>query len=198
MSTSTVGALSVQTSGAQTVVEDRACAACAACRAGWAVWCSSPLARGEHVLRLDVALTGEEILPPLLASAAFVASARRGDAIVLAVGSAGPVSLPALVRLVHGGEVIAAAGAGEPAARAVLADLSPTGRADVVVSCGDIRAAVRAVSRGGVVCLPGASGSGPSITELVQREVRLVGPRRLGDLVAAAGRPAVEAVLSGI
>ena len=55
-----------------------------------------------------------------------------------------------------------------------------------MVALGQARTAVRSVQRGGVVCLPDSPDvAAPSITELVQRDVRLVGP----SAVDALGTP---------
>jgi hypothetical protein len=69
-------------------------------------------------------------------------------------------------------------------ARDRLATLSPTGRAQTVLTRHDARTAVRSVERGGHVCLPDLHVAAPSVTELVQRDVKLVSARRIQDLAA--------------
>lgn len=88
-----------------------------------------------------------------------------------------------------GTTVLTAAQPRDVEVEAELARRRPTGRADVVLVGNDARQAVRSVRRGGVVCIGGAEPVLPSITEVVQREVRLVGPAAPSERVLAAIPP---------
>ena len=84
-------------------------------------------------------------------------------------------TLADLCRPSHPGPVIASTTAKEAAPRIS----TTTGRADAIVTLHQAREAVRAVRRGGIVCLPALPVDAPTVTELVQREVRLIGARSL-------------------
>jgi hypothetical protein len=129
----------------------------------------------------------------MLASALLVAGVANG-AVLLVLAPKGADGLAALLRLVHAGPVLFANDATDSALRAKIADLSATGRADAVASLCLAREAVRAVSRGGIVCLSKSVVDLPSVTELAQREVKLVSPRDVALLVQTIGRAPIEEV----
>jgi hypothetical protein len=79
-----------------------------------------------------------------------------------------------------------------------LADATPTGRAEVVLSLIDGRAATKAVARGGVVCLPDRQLPMPTVTEVVQRELRLVGVHSLRDLLSPQRAGALVPLLAEV
>src|SRR5690606_17162758 len=136
-----------------------------------------------------------DLLGRLLLLAAVGAAALREEEILLAVATDRRVEFGELLRLHHRGPVIVASSPRDPAAMSALAEVSATGRADAVASLGSARDAVRAVSRGGTVCLSGQPTEAPTVTELVQREVRLVGASDLPATLARVGRRDVESVL---
>ena len=74
--------------------------------------------------------------------------------------------------------VLASDSSKSPETQDALAELSASGRADVVVTWDRAREAARAVRRGGVVCVGTVGAEMPSVTEVVQREVVLVGSGR--------------------
>jgi len=84
-----------------------------------------------------------------------------------------------------GGIVYAADDLKDPQLREVLTS-RPTGRADGIVVRHEAAAAVRAVRRGGVVCVGSIEPHLPSVTDLVQREVRLVGAGGVSDRLLSA------------
>lgn len=110
-----------------------------------------------------------DVDPVLSAAAAVHAAALPADAVLLVLASA--PELGDLCRAIHPGSVLEAQDARE------VHDVirTATGRADAVVTTHAARSAVKAVRRGGVVCLPWTDVDAPSVTEIVQREVRLVG-----------------------
>ncbi len=115
----------------------------------------------------------------LSAAAAVLAADLAADAYLVVLAS--DPALVDLCRAVHPGPVVAA----DDAVSLRGAIPTPTGRADAVVTTTAARAAVRAVRRGGVVCLPWAEVDAPSVTEVVQREVRLVSAPSLDALTRA-------------
>jgi len=161
------------------VLADHSCGECEACTAGSTLWCVAPTDEGRD-LTPEVP---EDRLADVAHALLAVAALREAPtpATVLALGDADGATA-VLARALSSGRVVVAPDA--KTARDDLAD-EPTGRAAVVVAGADARAAVRAVRRGGHVCVPDATALLPSVTELVQREVTLVGPR---DVVGVARR----------
>jgi hypothetical protein len=135
-----------------------------------------------------------EALGLLAASSAFLSAAVPDQAVVLAVAAKSQESILDLLNLVHSGTVLFATGPRDALVKKQLAESSAVGRADVVVSLLSGRDGVLAVKRGGTVCLGDGRYDMPSITELAQREVRVVGPRDLSELVKKVGRESVEKV----
>jgi hypothetical protein len=145
------------------------------------------------VLRIVSDREPEAALRSITAAAALAAARVSVTSIVLALDDADSdtddaLALRQLARLAHAGPLLFARDAADPALRQELAQLSELGRADVIVATGQARAAVKAVRRGGTVFLAAARVDAPSVTEFVQREVRLVGARDV--------RPFLEALTS--
>lgn len=193
-STAEAGSLRARRDGDDIVVDDRSCGRCPTCAAGFRLWCADP-AEGDEVLRATSELDPAAALLALTAAAAFAASSTTPDQVVLALdeatgsGAADPFDLARLLGRVHPGPVLAARDAADPGVRAELARLTELGRADVIVATAQARSAVKAVRRGGTVCLPAAHVDASTVTELVQRELRLVGARDVrGLLESTAGR----------
>ena len=171
---------------------DHACGNCEACLRGLLLSCTEPWAVGVEILRGTVA--PDVMLRAVTAAAAFVSSDTPANAVILVLSE--QPTLARLIRTIHAGSVLESTSSADPDARAVLQELTPTGRPDVVVTDRQARAAVKAVVRGGVVALPFAEVDAPSVTELVQREVTLVGPKAVQDLVNRVGhRTEIEACL---
>jgi hypothetical protein len=116
-----------------------------------------------------------------------------GSETVLVLSEHAPGPLSRLATMLHVGPVLSASSASDPVVRSQLATTTASGRADVVVADADARAAVKAVIRGGLVCLPSAAVETPSVTELVQREVTLVAARDVTAMVAELGPQRVRA-----
>lgn len=165
------------------VFVDRSCGRCETCRSGAPLWCQTPAADGRELSPPVPAERAAQIGDALLAVAGIDAAVRvtttAGSALVLRQLD-GPAAT--LARALAEVPVVIAP---EPSAARELLSHEPTGRARVVVAGTDARAAVRAVRRGGAVCLTGVRTALPSVTEVVQREVTLVTPR---DVAAVAGR----------
>ncbi len=171
---------------------DHACGNCEACLRGVLLSCTEPWAVGVEILRGSV--EPDVMLRGVTAAAAFASSGVPADAVVLVL--ADEPTLARLIRMIHDGPILEAASSADPDVRAALQELTPTGRPDVVVTDRQGRAAVKAVVRGGMVVLPFAEVDAPSVTELVQREVTLIGPKAVQDLVNRVGhRAEIEAVL---
>jgi LacI family transcriptional regulator len=103
--------------------------------------------------------------------------------------------LARLVRVLRPDASVVAGDPDDARIRTAVAELTATGRADTVVAATDARRAVKAVRRGGHVCVGRDGGALPSTTELVQREVTLVGPRTLAGLLSDTLRRGVDAAL---
>lgn len=180
--------------GAAAVV-DLSCGGCSNCRAEARVWCSTPLPDGPVLVEVP-ATQAESALHGLLIADAVRCAAPSGEHAVLAIGGEAAEVAARLVRMLHDGLVLTAPDARDAGARAALEAARPSGRADVVACDASDRAGVRAVARGGDVCLALDRRAETTVTELVQREVRLVGPGSLTALLALLGRQAVEQVLA--
>lgn len=176
-------------------VIDVSCGRCAACTSGSDLWCSRPHSDGEVLVEVPAA-HGETATQSLLVADAVRCAEPADEHAVLVLGGAAAVAAAALVRLMQSGAVLTARDARDPEVRGALAVARPSGRADVVACVHDDRAAVRAVARGGDVCIAFGGPATTSVTELVQREVRLLGPRSLTALLTVLGRPAAEAALA--
>lgn len=168
-----------------------ACGSCAACTSGWSAWCECP-AVSQPLCFVPETLGLPRASRLLMAVSAFMSATVNDDAIVVAAVTSGDETLVDLLRLVHWGSVFAANDLRDAALKKQLLALTRTGRADVIVSLDGGRDAVMAVKRGGTVCLPEAVLNMPTITELAQREVRMVGPRDMAALVDKVGRHSVE------
>jgi hypothetical protein len=164
-------------------VVDVHCGECVACRAGLDFWCLDPLEEGVQLFSLATPAAPDELQRWLGALAALSTTSSAPDAVLLVLED---VDLPAATELVrpwHPGPVLASVDGRDDDARTRLLELSPTGRAQVVLTLRAARTAVRSVQRGGLVCLPDAAVDAPSVTELVQRDVKLVAARKVHDLV---------------
>lgn len=194
--TSIITGVAVRSSdtGAAAVV-DLSCGGCSSCRAEAGVWCSTPLPDGPVLVEVP-AVQSESALRGLLIADAVRSAAPSREHVVLALGGDAAEAAARLVHMLHDGLVLTARDVRDAGARAALEAARPSGRADVVACDADDRAGVRAVARGGDVCIALDHRAETSVTELVQREVRLVGPRSLTLLLAALGRQAVEQALA--
>jgi threonine dehydrogenase-like Zn-dependent dehydrogenase len=171
-------------------IDDVSCGACSACAGGAPLWCENPVEHG--VVLCSVRADSREQLQSLLILASVDAAQIDDDQVIVVVGHDDDDALVRLLRLVHGGDVLAGTDLKAPELRSVLSASRPSGRADVVATLGSARDAVRAVARGGTVCLTGTTASDATVTEVVQREVRLVGPKDLRSVIDRAGRQSVE------
>lgn len=128
----------------------------------------------------------DAVLTTLACVAAFARADVPSDHAVLVLGDESCVPLSTLIGRVHSGAVFVAEDPRDPHVTYLLAANRPTGRADAVVTTTRVRAAVKAVRRGGRVCAAASDDNAfemPSITEVVQREVAIVGA---ADVVGAA------------
>lgn len=177
-------------------VVDLACGRCNECRTGHGLWCRDPQSDGPTLLEVETPARSADLMRWLTAAAALPAALLAADAVVLvlAEGAVGP--LAELVRLLHPGVVLVSENAADPTVRSRLAALTASGRADMVLTTEQARNAVKAVVRGGAVCLPAAPVVAPSITELVQREVRLVVAQDVRPVIERLGRATVQRALA--
>lgn len=166
--------------GADAVLVDRSCGRCGACLAGATLWCLSPSTSGRDVGDPVPADRIGSLIAALLAAAALAEVPAVGT--VLAVGDA-EGALGVLLRAITDTRVLWAGDPSDARIKGELAHLESSGRAPVVVAGPDVRSAVRAVRRGGHVCTGGSAVTLPSVTELVQREVTLVGPRDVAGVL---------------
>jgi len=161
------------------VLVDHACGGCAACAAGATLWCLHPTVEG-HDLSPEVPLSRAADLVGALLAVAALQEVPASETVLVHGDADGATAM--LVRSFAAGRVVVASDL--VAVRDELAT-ETTGRAAVVVAGKDARGAVRAVRRGGHVCVADPTAVLPSVTELVQREVTLVGPL---DVVGVARR----------
>ena len=162
------------------------CGHCRECLGGLSVWCSQVTSHGDLA---HLGHTGAAPEQDLAAVACLSAVERAGlgpGAVLIALLSDDLAPwIASAARELTGAVVLATKDLKDPVLRDQLAN-RPTGRADGVVVWRDAASAVRAVRRGGVVCVGAPDPRLPSITELVQREVRIVGPGGLSDRLLAA------------
>lgn len=174
---------------------DLSCGRCSECLSGAELWCTARKDVGPDLLGPLTDEDAERALTALLAVSALAETEERGTVLVAEpAGSA----LAGLVQRLSDGRTVVVGDPASPDVRNTLAELDPTGRAEVVVTVGDTRRAVKAVRRGGTVCVSGASGAQPTITELVQREVTLTGPRSLARVLDALPAKEVLAALDAV
>lgn len=177
------------------LVLDHSCGTCVTCEAGSPIWCQAPVGIGSVLCTYPARIGADEVLASLMTLSALVAANLPSSDVVLAITLGNPVGLGTLVKLVHPGPVLSATDPREASVKTALSQLTSTGRADAVISTHSVRDAVRAVSRGGCVCLTHAVVDSTTVTELVQREVRLVGPRDLRQVISKVGRTSLEDAL---
>ncbi|GGO71481.1 hypothetical protein [Nocardioides deserti] len=170
----------VDTVGAEALLADRSCGTCEPCAAGAALWCRSP----HGTARTSSPALPGDVLPALRSAVLAVAALLEAPAArtTLVVGHEGSATL-VLARLLVDGTVLAAPSVTDPDLKAQVAAREASGRASVVVAADDVRSAVRAVRRGGHVCVPGPAADLPSVTELVQREVTLLAPQQVTSVL---------------
>lgn len=174
------------------VLLDVSCGRCPQCQAGAPVWCREQGDEGREVVRVPAALA-PDALEALLAAAALE---RAPDGVPVLVVAAPGSPLPGIVRRLRADDSVVCGDPADGEVRAALAALDTTGRAPVLVTTGDARRAVKAVRRGGHVCVSGTAASLPSITELVQREITLVGPRHLAPVTTRIDPLELQALLA--
>jgi hypothetical protein len=170
--------------GDSTHVLDVHCGHCAACRAALDFWCLDAREEGPVLCSLERPVVADELHRWLGALAALATTSPAPDSVLLVLEDVDADAAAELVRPWHAGPVLASRDGRDAEARDRLTALSPTGRAQTVLTLHDARTAVRSVERGGHVCLPDIGVGAPSVTELVQRDVKLVAARRIDDLVA--------------
>lgn len=175
------------------VLVDRSCGACASCGVGAPSWCLRPETEGRD-LTTPVASGSADVLAGALAGAAALLEVPAPSTVLVLGDPHGPLAI--LVRILVPARVLVCLDPFDPVTRSALAEVEPTGRAPVVVAGPDARAAVKVVRRGGHVCVGDPGAVMPSVTELVQREVTLVGPRDFGAVVRRAGESAWAAAIS--
>jgi threonine dehydrogenase-like Zn-dependent dehydrogenase len=179
-----VGAVTATRLGDRVVVVDRSCGHCPTCTSGFLLWCTDH--GSEHEIMVPVTVMDpRSVLRSLTACAAFVIAGVDPSAVVLVLDeeSSDPMAVTVLLRSIHPGLVLATSDPADTATRRAISQASVHGRADVVVARHLARAAVKAVVRGGIVCLSADTVEGLTVTELVQREVVLVGARSIQDLL---------------
>lgn len=184
--------------GSVVIIEDRACDQCGNCLGGWTLRCEAPLHEGIELVtgRAQIGTCSgahAQLLTSLLLAdscrAALSLCDLPGDAVVAIVqpDAADRVVTAALVRLIHAGPILVGPHTSDATLRDQVGRESASGRARIVATSGSARDAAKAVERGGFVCVAGRMNDPPSVTEFVQRELCIVSPRDLRDLVRAAG-----------
>lgn len=194
--------LGVRRAPAGVVLMDRSCGGCATCVAGATLWCTRPRAGGcDLTPAFPAELT--HALVSALTGAAAVAEAPTASTVLVVDDEGGPLAI--LVREIVPSRVLANPDPFDAGTKSALVELESSGRAPVVVSGPDARSAVKVVRRGGHVCIGLTDARMPSVTELVQREVTLVGPRdaartvqRLGESAWAAAVVAARQRTTGV
>ncbi|GAC1322584.1 MAG: hypothetical protein NVSMB13_01220 [Mycobacteriales bacterium] len=190
--------LVVTADGGKAQLVDVRCRLCAACRIGRDYWCLDALAAGPVLAEMAAALDRALIWRWLSALAALAAARAEPNSPLLVLGQDSPEPILDLLAIWHRGPVVVATDARDPGMRNRLSGLSSTGRAAMVVTVTDVRSAVRAVERGGQVCAPDDGRALPSVTELVQRDVRLVSALSIDALVAPSSWAVLADRLSAV
>lgn len=186
-------------------LSDTSCGRCARCNAGWLLWCSSPGVLRRSVL-VDIPGVAAEELRTTLATASALNEASVEGRVVLVHGDPpGAVAAAAVAMGAHAvlnsGEPVPGGGDGvftgsDDEVRRQLAGLTPTGRADVVaIANGDARRALRAVVRGGHLAIASSVVPAITVTEVVQRELHLAGPK---DVWSVLSQPTGSDVLQAV
>ena len=173
---------------------DHACGTCVSCEAGWPVSCERPT-KGESLCSVPDELDLGGVIALFGALSAFLSAGVHADDVVLAIANKSDTALSDLLTLAHSGTVLCSSDPWELPVKKQLAASSNFARADVVVTLLSARDGVLAVRRGGTVCVGDVANDMPSVTELAQREVRMVGPRDLSSVVKQFGRGVVEQVV---
>jgi len=191
-----IGAATLSCSDGQATLCDQSCGQCAACVGGVPTWCDEILPEASSVVEWPTAGDASTVLTALACAAAFSRLHVAADHVVLVLADEDFEPLTALLAFTHAGLVLRSSDSRDPRVATELARLRPTGRADVVVAPRDVRTAVKAVRKGGIVCSGTPDGvmvQMPSITELVQREVAVVGAVDVVGLAVAVGSAALSA-----
>lgn len=175
------------------VLVDRSCGACAPCAAGATLWCLMPRDEGRDLAPAVPADSAERLVAALMAASAF-AEAPATSTVLVVDEHAGPLAV--LVRALGSDRVLVSSDPFDAGLKSQLAEVEPTGRAAVIVTASDARVAVKAVRRGGHVCVGNPTVRMPSVTELVQREVTLVGPREVAGVIRRVGDSAWAATVA--
>jgi|NGEPerStandDraft_6_1074524.scaffolds.fasta_scaffold123285_1 hypothetical protein len=175
--------------GDDSEIIDLSCGHCPLCASGSSWWCENPgdVSEGE---RLGVGRRAPTEKLDRLIDAALVASAAvQADLRGATVTVVGPGRRPLLemVRGMGAARILQAPDTLDVELLATLSQLEATGRPGFVLTLGDIRSAVLSVRRGGAVCAGRNGGELPSLKELVQREVRVLGPADVFALLEALG-----------
>jgi threonine dehydrogenase-like Zn-dependent dehydrogenase len=184
--------LGIRRTADSVVLVDRSCGSCPSCAAGATLWCRRPSAEGRD-LGSPFPADRAEAVASAIAGAAALAEAPPASTVLVVDREDGPLAV--LARVVTAGRVVGP-DLSDADLRSALATTEPTGRAAVIVAGADARAAVKAVRRGGHVCVGQPGARLPSVTELVQREVTLVGPRDVAALVRRVGESAWAATVA--
>jgi hypothetical protein len=175
------------------VLVDRSCATCTACTAAAPLWCLRPVADGRDASP-PFAAELLDVLAGALARAAALVEAPTASTVLVIDEPHGPLAI--LARALVPARVLVTPDPYDSRTRSALAEVEPSGRAPLVVAGRDARAAVKVVRRGGHVCVGDPGAGMPSVTELVQREVTLVGPRDIAGVARRAGESAWAAAVS--
>lgn len=170
---------------------DRSCGHCGVCQLGWSAWCEQP-GEGRALCSIPKQVSVSFATAVLMATSALMTADLDGSAIVAVCTPPGHEVLSRLAQLVHRGPIVATSDLRDPQFKSYLGETSATGRPDAIVTVSSGRDAVMAVKRGGIVCLAESIDDMPSVTELAQREVRVLGPRDLSAVVDGIGRRQVE------
>jgi hypothetical protein len=175
------------------VLVDRSCGACPSCTSGAPLWCVRPEDEGR-ALTPPFAADLVDALAAALAAAAALLEAPAASTVLVVAEHHGPLAI--LVGTLGPARVLVSPDPFDLETRSALSEIESSGRAPVVVAGPDAQAAVKVVRRGGHVCVGDPGARMPSITELVQREVTLVGPRDIAAVVRRAGESAWAAAVA--
>jgi hypothetical protein len=193
--TASIGSRPLSAFGSRQVTErdseiiDLSCGNCESCAAGSRSWCERPGTDGEREGRCTGWTAPTDRLDKLVKAALVASAAMHTDLGCLTVTVVGQ-DRQALIEMVLGlgaTRVLNAPSTLDDDLLAALRKVAATGRPDVVLTLDNCRSAVLSARRGGVVCVGANAGVLPSLTELVQREVQVVGPGDLFSLLDALG-----------
>lgn len=184
----------LQTGG--TSIVDVSCGSCSRCIVDLDFWCTRHLSQADGTLLAEVNPAPSENTLMVALGLSALASHSSIQTPVLIEAPEVQVA-QALVDLLAQVQTFVTADSRSAEARSQVATASETGRAGTVLNVVDHGKAVRAVERGGTVVFTPSDVKQPTLTEVVQRELSVIGVTSLAHLRNAGVKRLSEALAGG-